>query len=189
MFDDFEDPFALPMEELKLAPTPQPTATKKQAPAYREKEVLALAAFGETGGLVQNGSYTLQTRRRLNVLRADLLRHRESLVAALKVRDEELDALASRLQEEAPKNVSDDSEGEPDERKQTLAALNSGDVGAILAAPALDAFSKARAVSRDTALHAAALNVVDDGAYRRGAELIALLTSFGVIALALLLLL
>lgn len=177
------------MEELKLAPTQQPAATKKRAPAYREKEVLALAAFGETGGLIQNGSYTLQTRRRLNVLRADLVGHRESLDAALKVRDEELDALASKLQGEARDNVSDGSKGDGAERKQTLAALNSGDVGAILAAPALDACSKARAVSRDASLHAAALNVVDDGAYRRGAELIALLTSFGVIMLALLLLL
>ncbi|MFK8001489.1 MAG: hypothetical protein AB8H86_17975 [Polyangiales bacterium] len=185
MFDDFEDPFALPMEELKLAAPPEPTATKKHAPAYRQNEVVALAAFGEVGGLAKNGSYALRTRRRKAVLHAALLEHRRKLAAALTLRDKELEALTSTL---ADKGIGGSAATDPDPHKHTLALLHSGEVGVVLALPVLDAFSKAREVSRQAALHAAALNVVDDGAYRRGSEGLALVASIVAMAFALLLL-
>lgn len=171
------------MEELQLASPPKPAATKTHAPAYRENDVLALAALGEAGSLAQNGPYALRARRRQGVLRTDLRTHRQRLSDALKLRDAELDALGSKLDDLNPGGDKDDP------RKRTLAALHAGDVGVVLALPVLDAFAKAREASRDAALHAAALNMVDDAAYRRGSELVAFAASFAAVALALLLLL
>lgn len=173
------------MEELKLAVPPQATAKKTHAPAYRENDVLALAALGEAGNLAQNTAYALRARGRQEALRTDLSRHRRRLTDALKLRDDELDTLGSKLDE---RGTADENE-EQDPRKRTLIALQSGDVGVVLAMPVLDAFSKAREASLDVALHAAALNVVDDGAYRRGSELVALAAAFVAVAFGLLLLL
>lgn len=190
VFDDFEDPFAPPIEKLELAAPPRPAATKKRGPAYSDQEVRALAAFGEGGDVVKNVSYAVRTWQRLEILRSDLGRHRERLGAALKVRDEELLLLASKLPVLDPAELTqDDSAAHAVGSQRALDALHAGEAGAILAAPSLGAFADARAASRDAALHAAAINGVDDSAYRRGAEIIAFLVSLVVVILALLVLL
>ncbi len=98
MFGDFDDPFAPPAEDLDLdIALPTKAAPVVRGPAYTAQDVVALAAYGDSGDVSADIQYAWRARQRMVALRTLVTQHRGTYDARLKDRDDELLRLAAKL--------------------------------------------------------------------------------------------